>query len=269
MTKPSTEISAADLFLKMMEARPSDIIDFPRRGADGNYVARVRIQVLRGEDHDRARMAGQAALKRKIASFGIAPLSDKDMESPAIQECLGDAIAHELLAMAVRSVEPVSPETETAAPVYGPIFTSGALIPQALTADEIAALYNAYLMVQHKYGPFERTIDGDADVDAWVNRLEEGAARYPLAVLPLPQLAELTCSLAERISTLSRILASQWESLPDSSRSLLHPFCMGIGSFGEQRASATLSTSLASSPEVTIEQALRMTVAQKAARENF
>ncbi len=269
MSKPPEDIPPSELFLKLCEPRPSEVIDFPRKDRDGNYVGKCRIQVLKSEDHDRARIVAQKKLKAKVAGFGIEALDSKDMESPAVREVLGDIVAHELLTMAVLSDKASFEETEENAAVYARVFRDSSQISKVLSADETLALYNAYMLVQHKYGPFERTIGSDEELDDWVNRLAEGGSAFPLLALTSPQLAELTLSLAERISSVSRILASLWESLPDTSKSDLAPYCAGIGSFGEQLAKSTASSYSESLAEpVRIEQALRMTIEQKLAREN-
>jgi hypothetical protein len=268
LSKPPEDVPASELFLKLCEPRPSEVIDFPRKDRNGNYVGKCRIQVLKAEDHDRARIIAQKALKAKVAGFGIEALDQRDMESPAVREVLGDLTAHEILSMAVLEEKPAFEETEERAAVYARVFPNTATIPRTLTADETLALYNAYMLVQHKYGPFERTINSDEELDDWVNRLEEGGAAFPLLALTSPQLAELTSSLAARISSVCRILASRWESLPDTLKSDLAPFCTGIGSFGVQRVESTLNTySEKLDDPVRIEQALRMSMEQKLQRE--
>lgn len=265
MANPPTDIEPSELFLKLCEPRPSEEVDFPRKDRLGNPVGKIRIRVLTMEDHNRARITAQQALKRSVAGFGIQALDKSDMDSPAVREVLGDLVAHEILCMACLNHKPSFEETDDRPAVYGRVFNTPEDLRRVLTADETLTLFRAYQLVQHKWGPFELTTGDDAEVDAWVKRLEEGARLFPLLALSLPQLHELTSSLAARISSLSRILGSHWESLPPSLASLLEPYCLGTGSYGELAESST-QESTASSPEdvlVTIEQAAAWAEADK------
>lgn len=265
MSRPPSDIEPSELWLKLCEPRPSEVIDFPRRDRQGNPVGKVRIQVLTMDDHNRARIVAQQVLKRSAADYGIPNMDKADMDSPAVREVLGDLVAHELLCMACLSDKATFEETEEKAAVYGRIFRTAEDLRSRLTADETLVLFNAYMLVQHKYGPFERTLNEDGDLEAWVQRLEEGGSAFPLLALSLPDLVGLTSSMAARISLLSHTLESQWERLPDSSKSALAPFCMGMFSSGEPRDEST-RISLESSPEIRLADALRMSEDQKSAR---
>lgn len=254
MSRPPEDVEASELFLKLCEARPSEVIDFPRKDRAGNPVGKVRIQVLTMDDHNRARMVAQEILKRSAKDYGIPNLEKADMDSPAVREVLGDLVAHELLCMACRVEDPTDPLVET--PTYGRVFRTADDLRKRVTADETLVLFNAYMLVQHKYGPFELTLNDDDDLEAWVKRLEEGGSAFPLLALSLPQLAELTLSQAQRISSLCRILESQWETLPDSFKSLIGPYCMGMFSVGGPPDDYMTSTG--SSREISLNQALRL-----------
>jgi hypothetical protein len=147
---PPKKVDASELFLKLMEApRPSEVVDFPRLDRDGKPLFQIRIQVLRMDEHDQARIIAQQKLKaRRIAN--------EDLNSAAIKEVLGDAVAKELIAMACLTVDPMEGSDP---PVYGRVFRDGEDVGK-LSADEVLVLFNAYQLVQHKYGPFERTITG-------------------------------------------------------------------------------------------------------------
>lgn len=193
---PSKDIPASELFLKLIEApRPTEVIDYPRKDPEtGLAVGRIRIQVLTQEEHDRARIAAH----RKMKEQGF----DKDdLAGATIQEVLGDSVARELLAMACLTADGVS-FGEDEKPVYGRVFRDADDLKK-LGSDEIAVLFNAYIVTQAKYGPFESSISSAADVDAWVTRLMEGGSSFLLLQLPLPALVELTWLLAQRVSTLS------------------------------------------------------------------
>ncbi len=103
-------------------------------------------------------------------------------------------------------------------PVYGRVFRDAGDLKK-LGSDEIAVLFNSYLVTQAKYGPFESSVSTAEDVDAWVNRLVEGGSSFLLLQLPLPALVELTWLLAQRVSTLSGSKESLTPSSDTSSES--------------------------------------------------
>jgi hypothetical protein len=225
--------------------RPSEVIDFPRKDEAGNPIAKIRIQVLTSEEHDKAREDAHARLKKK----GI---TNDDMSAPAIREVLGDAIAKELIAMSCLTANNQSGDPDR--PLYGREFRNANDVGK-LGADEILVLFNTYHLVQHKYGPIERNLS-ESDVDAWIVRLQEGAAEFPLLNLALPQLVLLAQSLARRHYTLCLTTASLLKSLPDTSAALLEPFLTGIISAGQPADETDHGGSGSSDPElITVEQA--------------
>lgn len=218
--KPPKEVPASELFLKLMETpAPSEVVDFPRRkiGADGKptgeFVGKLRIQVLQHSKHKQSQLAAHSHFK----SSGY---TVEELDGIILRETAGDEIAKELLAMACVTVEPISENPL----VYGRIFRTARDLDN-LTADEVATLFAFYLMVQKKWGPS----DSDPDVEHWVKRLEEGGSEFPLLLMSSQDLASLTYSLAARISTISRVLESQWSTLPDTLRSDLATFSLGTG----------------------------------------
>jgi len=267
MSKPPEDISPAELFLKLSEPRPSEVIDFPRKDRFGDPVGKIRIQVLTMEDHNRARILAQQALKKTVAGFGLEALDQRDMESPAVREVLGDLVAHEILCMACVSDKPTFEATDERPAVYAKVFKTPADLRRVLTADETLTLFRAYQLVQHRYGPFEATTGEDGELEAWIKRLEEGAEHFPLLRLALPQLHELTSCFAARISLLSHILVSQWETLPPTLASALEPYCLGTGLSGALVDEYTRISSESSREPLTVEQAARWAEADKNARQ--
>ncbi len=230
---PLEDIEPSELWLKLCEALPSEVVDFPRKDKDGRPIGKVRIQVLRMEDHNRARILATKSLPATVKAMGLGELDKNEMETEAIKEVLGDLIAHELLCMACHADKETGLTDDNGNPIYAKIFPSPAMIRSKLTADETLVLFNLYRLVQYKYGPFEKTVDNEIEVEAWIQRLKEGGSAYPLAVMPLPQLAELTFSLSEKISTLCQILESQLSNLPPTLVSDLRNCFMGTLLFGE------------------------------------
>ena len=206
------------------------------------------------------------ALKESSKELGIGILDKNDMESEVGREILGDMIALELLCLACYTENSQSVLETSTEPVYARVFATPAQIRQRLTADETLVLFNAYRLVQYKYGPFERTME-DGDTDAWIERLRRGGSAFPLLALPLPQLAELTYSLAEKMSSLSLTLGSQWSSLPDTLKSSLLNFCSDTLLFGEQQDESTQTFSVTSAHDADLENAIRLSAKEKDSRE--
>lgn len=231
--KPPEDIESSELWLKLCEALPGEVVDFPRKDKQGRPIGKVRIQVLTMEDHNRARILATKSLPATVKAMGLGELDKNEMDTDAIREVLGDLIAHELLCMACHSDKETGITDDDGNPVYAKLFPRPEVIRKKLTADETLVLFNAYRMVQWKYGPFEKSITDDSDIEAWIQRLKEGGSAFPLVHLPLPQLAELTYSLSEKISLLCQILESQRSTLPDTLVSSLRDCFMGTLLFGE------------------------------------
>jgi hypothetical protein len=242
MAAPPDDISAAELYLKLSESKPSEVFDFPNAKGIRTALRRVRIQVLSMKEHEQARVMAHRRLKEAYK------LKEEDMTGITMREVAGDAVARELLAIACRYEKPMHGTEDNAdGPSYPRMFRDAEHVGQ-LTANEVLVLFNAYLLTQEKYGPFERGINSQEDVDKWIKRIEEGGSEFPLLSLSLPQLVQLTSLLGGRVSSLYRILATQWGSLPDSLRSALQSFSEGILSFGSAPED-TIETGLESSPE--------------------
>lgn len=251
------EVEPSELWLKLCEPRPSEVIDFPRKDRNGEPIGKVRIQVLRMEDHNNARLKATKALKQSIKEAGLNELDKNEMESDAVREVLGDLIAHELLCMACFTDNDQGND-ENGNPIYGRIFGKPGQIRSALTADETLVLFNAYRLVQFKFGPFEATLNDDGDIEAWVQRLKEGGSAFPLLVLPLPQLAELTYKLSAKISLVCQILGSHLSSLPDTLVSDLKNCFTDMSLFGEPQNSSTQSLEETFPKQVSLETAVRL-----------
>jgi len=230
MSGPPNDVEPSELWRRLNESpRPSEVIDFPRKDANGKPLSRVRIQVLRMLEHDQARIRAHEWLKNK-------KIPAKEFEGITIREVYGDAVARELLAMACVSDEPIKGTEDSGAPKYARLFRSGEDM-ETLTADELVVLFTAYEMCQRKFGPYEGNIESEEELNQWVARLAEGGNRFPLAQLSWHQLVELTMLLSERAYCLSALLDYQSSSLEGISESLQKKWAIGTGFFGRLRAS--------------------------------
>lgn len=250
---PPNDVPASELFLKLMEApKPSCVVDFPRIDhITGKPVDQVRIMVLPHEQHDFARQAAHAAFKKKGFSL-------EDLASPALNEVTGDAVARELLSRAVLEVKPIEgPGGNPDKPSYGRIFRNAEDISKHLTADEVAMLFAAYVQTQYRFGPQDKFFNNGDEVDAWVQRLAEGAGEHSFLALSSPRQVDLLFSLVARISGIYRLLASHSESLPSSLRSDLESFSTAIFSAFGPPADTTGSSESSPEEPITLEQAMR------------
>lgn len=232
-----------ELLLRLLQ-RPaaSALVDLPSRSTNGTPLAQIRILVLRQEQHDEARSRAEEKLKaqRRVS----------DLKSTVGAEILGDAVAKELLAMACHMADPIDPTADN--PVYPLLFRSAQDVGK-LSADEVTALFGSYLLVQKKYGPFARDLDED-EVNAWIERLTEGASALPLGQLPSQDVAELCLCLARRALCLSKLLDCQQKSLPIPWESVPPSFRLDTGSSSEPVADS-IPSSEAASELITQEQA--------------
>ena len=245
MSAPPKDVPASELFRKLSAAQPaSEVYPFPRKDEEGNPVDHIRITVLKSEEIDSAR-------ERAVKYFSRdRKMSSEEMGNPVMRGSLSDRTAYELLVMSCHTAK-AQIEDESGRPIYGKIFHSPDDVRKVLTAQEVETLYNMYQLVQDKFGPREH----NTDVDLWVSRLAEGGQHYPLLSLDLPELVSLTCSLADRISTISDALGSQLEALPDSCRSVLARFCLDTSLLTSPQSDSETSSTTENSD---IEDALRL-----------
>jgi len=212
MPLPPKDVAPSALFAKLLETpEPSEVIDFPRPGPDGSPLFRVRVRVLRVNEIDQARRKAHERCK----ALGVAPA---EMDTPINREILGDAVAREVVAMACSEAEPVKGTEGNHRPTYARLFADGAAVSE-LTPDELAALFGAYQLVQHRFGPFEHNLHSAEEVDAWVDALTAGARELPLFRLSSHQRDLLCVELAHLVRAFRSSTDSQPESLPESSES--------------------------------------------------
>ncbi len=230
---PSEDVPAADLFAALSARHtPSEVVDYPRKNGRGEFDHQVRVLVLTSGQHDEARLRAQERLKNR----GMR--TDDLAKSPLLQETLGDAVARELLTMALVNEKPMAGSDE-GEPAYTRVFPTATHMENVCTSDELTALFNLYLMVQSKFGSLDSTVSSKEEFEAWINRLAEGGASYPLGVFSFHSLAEFCLSLAQAHWNLCRTLQSQSENLPSGLAAALLPLTIDTSSSGEPVESST------------------------------
>jgi hypothetical protein len=194
-------------------------------------VFNVRVFVLPQEAHDRARLLALESL----ASKGIKEVPGLTM----VAEIQDDAVARELVALAVHEPDPVD---ESDPPRYRRLFKNSKQVAELCTSDEVHALFTAYLLAQRQFGPYEASFKDEDEVSAWVKRLEEGGRLLPLlSPLASHQRDALLLSLVQRAYTLSRIMDSPLERWPSLLESIPSTWVCGISSSTGPAAESTLS----------------------------
>lgn len=267
MPGPPEDVPASELFLKLQERpRPTEIVAFPRRTADGKPVGKIRIRVLTEQEEEEARRDGQRDAREQHK------LTKEELETPIGHALVSDSCARQVLRRACVAVENRGSEAE---PFYPFVFPDSKSIGALLSSDEVATLYSCWRLVQSKWGPSSKTIDSDEELSAWVRRLVEGAAEFPLQQLSLAQWASAASLLAGRAYTLSVILESLCPSLPPILRSRLEKYSLGTGFFGllaRRESAAGTETSLdlkVLDVEITTDEARMMTEAIRGREEEI
>jgi hypothetical protein len=208
---PPDDMSGTELALALAHPKPvSEPFDFPRPLPSGKRV-KVRVQLLSDREHSNARMEAEKKVKLR---YGI---RTEDLNSYITREVCGDASAREIIALAVVYEDPIA----EGSPRYPKVFRDAEHAADALSSDELAALFAAYQLHQYRVGPLAREIGDESNVEKWIRRLEEAGDELPFYSLPLPQLDMLMSSTLDAMSGLFQKLASQWESLPDTLKSYL------------------------------------------------
>lgn len=182
---PSSNADPADLWLRIAEMpRPSEVVDFPRNGADGAPVAQLRVWVLTQEEQIIAAASAEKQTRDilKRASQDV-PKSDEAREG--YEAVYGNCAACEVLFRACRNLE--DPKRN--------FFPSVVKMRETLTVDELGVLMNVYNEVQSKLGPIVSSLSGE-EYEAWVELLAKGAAAFPLGRLSSRARTELIMRMA-------------------------------------------------------------------------
>lgn len=165
MSGPPKDIHPSQLWLKLQEQpRPSKVVDFPRRGPDGEPIGQLRIRILTQEEQMICAAAAEEVARKH--------LKDGKKEELGYERLYADAVCVEVLFRACRDVD----DPERAA------FPTPALLQKQLTTEECAKLFEHYLTVQVELGPLTVTMS-DAEIEAWIDRLVEGGSAFPFDLL--------------------------------------------------------------------------------------
>lgn len=192
--------------------RPSEVLPFPRNGADGKPLCEYRMQILTQQQIDQARVAAERYTHERLKNGG--KLTDEQVTAvrkEAWEDIYENALQCELLVLAMREVsavsQPVSMQGSEQITGYPMLFRSARQIRELLTTDETAALVHTYTVIQHKYGPLWRTLS-DEECDALIEKVTTGAESYPFSGLGPLALVQLATSFAWRCRNLKTAIGS-------------------------------------------------------------
>jgi hypothetical protein len=199
---PPKDMAPGELWTKLQEMpRPSVVVDFPRKGPDGEPVGRVAMQVLSQEEQMICAAAAERFTKEKLregqkGEFGYETL-------------YGNELVVQVLSRACRQEDDV---TRAA-------FPSSTLMRQRFTADELGILFEQYLSVQLRLGPIVSKLQ-EHELDAWVDMLVEGGlAASPFDFLSSDMKKVLAHSMASQIAELRKAKSSAGSPPDDTSES--------------------------------------------------
>lgn len=205
----------------MATERPSEVLPFVRNGADGQPLFDYRMCVLTQHELDQARASAERYTRETLKSAN--KLTDEQVASvrkEAWSEIYEDAKCFELLRLAMREkniVEAkVGMQSDDVIRKYPPLFNSTKQARDLLTTDEAASLFNAYTNVQERYAPLWHMLT-DAECEALIDRLVEGAGSSPFLHLGQGTLIQLVASLVFHLRALKTGTGSAGSPSDDTS----------------------------------------------------
>lgn len=192
-----------DLWARLCEMpRPSKVVDFPRKGPDGEPVGKLAIWVLTQEEQSAA-----AAAAQNLTTKLVKESPKRGDVSQGYDDVYANVAAAELLFRACRK----------AGDITKPAFPSTEQLRTKFTVDEVGALLNHYYTVQSDLGPIVAQLSKE-ELDALVERIATSGERFPLDLLSPALLRSLAFSLACQLHA-SRTASSSPGSQPASEAS--------------------------------------------------
>lgn len=174
-----------DLWARLCQMpRPFKVVDFPRKGPDGEVIGKLAIWVLTQEEQTAAAAAAQALTTKIIKETPKAEEARKGYD-----DVYNNVAAAELLFRACRNASN-PPESLSL-----PAFPGTKDLREKLTVDEVGVLLNHYYSVMAELGPIVANLS-EAELEALIERIARSGERFPLDLLSPEALRSLAFSLA-------------------------------------------------------------------------
>lgn len=203
MSMPPADISAADLWAQITAApRPHRIVPFPMEDKDGKPICHLAMVVLTQEEEMLANACSDKAIRQKLQKTG-GTIPNKNEQCPSFTNMLELQCGIETLWLCCKDANDLSK----------PFFRNKEDIGK-LTKDRIAVLLRHYIRVQDDLGPIVSKMS-EMEMNAWIDRLVEGGAEYPLDYLSLVAASELMMFMAFQLCILRKDKSLQLQPLED------------------------------------------------------
>jgi len=139
--------------------RPFKLVDFPRRGPDGNPIGQIAIRVLTQEEQMICTAAAEDFCRKHI--------KNGKNDEIGYARLFSDAYCVEVLHRVCRDAD----DPGRAA------FPTAHSIREQLSVDECGKLFEHYLTVSLEFGPLISQMS-DEEMEAWIDRLAEGGSAF-------------------------------------------------------------------------------------------
>ncbi len=212
MANPPDTIKAADLYQKLLTMpRSHRMVDMPRcmPGTD-EPVGKVAMWPLREQDL----LAAQASAVSYVHDILKIQWAEREPDH-GYREAYNNALVTEILQRACRKTK-LNEESGEWEPLLNlPLFPKASDVRAQLVHDEIAVLFNSYMLVQRELGPIVNDLTRE-ECKAWIKVLKEGGGSAGLPFLSWGALIDLLNFSVSLIRTLETDLSSAG-SPPESS----------------------------------------------------
>jgi|GEM_PF-2080823 len=203
MAAPPPNVPPSELWTKLEAMpRPFEVVDFPRKGDDGNAIGQVAIWPLTAQEQIAANVEADRFAKRLLKEA-----QQKGEANFGYEHTFSTEGSIQVLLRACRVPGDLSK----------PAFPSAAKMRETLAVEEVAALYRLYCVVQVELGPTITALS-DEELEQWLVELQKGgSAAAPFALLSLEMQLTLVRFLASRAVTSSTDTFSAGSPLDEGS----------------------------------------------------
>lgn len=181
---PSDSLSPAQLWAEVTKLpRPHRVVDFPRKGLDGEPVCKIILTSLTPTEQVRSASEAEKYVQSKL---GIQKIEERGTGYSAVYD---SAAATEFLYQSARCAQDFNTK----------FFPSSQAIRDFLTSDEVAVLVQAYAQMTNEIGPMISNMSKE-EQEAWLEKLALGAQiTSPFYLLTSEQKNDLLRYSAEQL----------------------------------------------------------------------